>query len=107
MRIAVASKGLDVSTNFGCCTNFNYYNVENNALVDSRNLPSRGHLCGSQADFLRQLGVGVLICGTISDKDAASMEGAGIEVVCGATGRATAAADRYLHRDAPSITLHK
>ncbi len=42
MRIAVASEGLDVSSHFGCCTNFNFYQVENGELVDSRNLPAKG-----------------------------------------------------------------
>ena len=41
MRIAVASEGLDVSKHFSSCTNFNFYKVENNELVDSRNLPSK------------------------------------------------------------------
>ena len=93
MRIAVASEGLDVSSHFGCCTNFNFYQVEN---VDSRNLPSQGHLCGSQANFLRQIEVKVLLCGTISEKDAESMKAAGITVVQGAHGRAITAADNYL-----------
>lgn len=96
MRIAVASEGLDVSSHFGCCTNFNYYKVEDNQLVDSRNLPSQGHLCGSQANFLRQIEVKVLICGAISEKDADSMRQAGITVVPGASGRAIAAANAYL-----------
>ena len=39
MRIAVASKGLDVSNHFGCCTNFNYYKVIDNQLVDSEISP--------------------------------------------------------------------
>ena len=69
MRIAVASEGLDVSKHFSSCTNFNFYKVENNELVDSRNLPSQEHLCGSQANFLRQIEVRVLICGTISERD--------------------------------------
>lgn len=98
MRIAVASEGLDVSSHFGCCTNFNYYKVENNELVDSRNLPSQGHLCGSQANFLRQIEVKVLICGTISDKDTDSMNNAGITVVSGASGRALEAAYAYLQQ---------
>ena len=68
MRIAVASEGLDVSKHFSSCTNFNFYKVENNELVDSRNLPSQEHLCGSQANFLRQIEVRVLICGTISER---------------------------------------
>ena len=91
MRIAVASEGLDVSSHFGCCTNFNFYQVENGELVDSRNLPSQGHLCGSQANFLRQIEVKVLLCGTISEKDAESMKAAGITVVQGAEGRAITA----------------
>lgn len=101
MRIAVASKGLDVSAHFGSCTNFNYYKVEGNELVDSRNLPSQGHLCGSQANFLRQIEVKVLICGAISDKDVESMNNAGITVVPGAEGRAIDAAAEYAHASLP------
>lgn len=96
MRIAVASTGLDVCGHFGCCTNFNYYTVNCGQLVDSRNLPSQGHLCGSQANFLRQIEVTVLICGSISPKEVASMEQAGITVVPGASGRALTAAQDYL-----------
>lgn len=99
MRIAVASEGLDVCCHFGCCTNFNYYKVEDGQLVDSRNLPSQGHLCGSQANFLRQIEVKVLLCGTISAKDAESMRQAGIEVVSGMSGRAIVAAQSYLDGD--------
>lgn len=97
MRIAVASEGLDVCSHFSCCTNFNYYKIENGEMVDSRNLPSQGHLCGSQANFLRQIDVKELICGTISQKDAQSMEHAGIKVVPGASGRAFTVVDNYLH----------
>lgn len=97
MRIAVASEGLDVSERFSRCTNFNYYKVSNNELVDSRNLPSEGHLCGSQANFLRQIEVKVLICNGISDRDIESMNAAGITVVAGASGRALEVADAYLH----------
>lgn len=96
MRIAVASQGLDVSPHFGSCTNFNYYKVENNQLVDSRNLPSSSHLCGSQANFLRQIEVKVLLCGAISPHDKEQMERAGITVISGVSGRATEAAMAYL-----------
>lgn len=96
MRIAVASQGLDVSPHFGSCTNFNYYKVENNQLVDSRNLPSSGHLCGSQANFLRQIEVKVLLCGAISPHDKEQMERAGVTVISGVSGRATEAAMAYL-----------
>lgn len=96
MRIAVASEGLDVSSHFSCCTNFNYYKIEHGEMVDSRNLPSQGHLCGSQANFLRQIDVKVLICNHITAKEAESMERAGIKVVPGATGRAIKACAAYL-----------
>ena len=96
MRIAVASEGLEVSSQFSCCTNFNFYKVEHGQLVDSQNLPSQGHLCGSQANFLRQIEVKVLLCGTISEKEVESMQNAGIKVVIGAHGRALMAAQEYL-----------
>ena len=105
MRIAVASEGLDVCRHFGCCTNFNYYKVENGQLVDSRNLPSQGHLCGSQANFLRQIEVKVLLCDTISPKDAANMEQAGITVVPGYSGRALTAAESYVSAAPSSFAL--
>lgn len=108
MRIAVASEGLDVSKHFSSCTNFNFYKVENNELVDSRNLPSQEHLCGSQANFLRQIEVRVLICGTISERDIEIMNKAGITVVTGASGRALKAADAYLHDGLPQLRrLHR
>jgi predicted Fe-Mo cluster-binding NifX family protein len=105
MRIAVASEGLDVSSHFSSCTNFNFYKVENNELVDSRNLPSQEHLCGSQANFLRQIEVRILICGTISQRDIEIMNKAGITVVTGASGNALHAADDYLHQRLANITI--
>ena len=81
------------------------FEVENNELVDSRNLPSQEHLCGSQANFLRQIEVRVLICGTISERDIEIMNKAGITVVTGASGRALKAADAYLHDGLPSCAV--
>lgn len=107
MRIAVASEGLEVSNHFGCCTNFNYYKVIDNQLVDSRNLPSQGHLCGSQANFLRQIEVCILICGTISQHDIESMNKAGITVVSGAEGNALQAAESYLQGNPENLTVYE
>lgn len=107
MRIAVASEGLNVSSHFSCCTNFNYYKVQNGTLADSRNLPSQGHLCGSQANFLRQIDVKVLLCGSISKRDVERMNNAGITVVSGVSGRAIDAAFAYLKdhkQDFPDTT---
>ena len=101
MRIAVASEGLDVSSHFSCCTNFNYYKIENGEMVDSRNLPSQGHLCGSQANFLRQIDVKILIFGANSKKENESMENAGIKVVAGTSGRAFEVVEKYL-KDNPA-----
>ncbi len=49
-----------------------------------------------EANFLRQIGVKVLICANISPKDVASMEEAGIAVVRHAGGRAIEAAQAYV-----------
>lgn len=103
MRIAVASEGLDVSSHFSCCTNFNYYKIENGKMVDSRNLPSQGHLCGSQANFLRQIDVKILICGSISKKETETMENAGIKVIPGASGRAFQVVADYLKNNPATV----
>lgn len=103
MRIAVASEGLDVSSHFSCCTNFNYYKIENGEMVDSRNLPSQGHLCGSQANFLRQIDVKILICGSISKKETETMENAGIKVIPGASGRAFQVVADYLKNNPATV----
>lgn len=103
MRIAVASEGLDVSSYFSCCTNFNYYKIENGEMVDSRNLPSQGHLCGSQANFLRQIDVKILICGSISKKETETMENAGIKVIPGASGRAFQVVADYLKNNPATV----
>lgn len=94
-----------MSKHFSSCTNFNFYKVENNELVDSRNLPSQAHLCGSQANFLRQIEVRVLICGAISEADVETMNKAGITVVTGASGNALQAADAYLHDRLPNAVI--
>lgn len=106
MRIAVASTGLDISSHFGYCTNFNYYKVVDNELVDSRNLPSQGHLCGSQANFLRQIECRVLICGIISPFEIEAMNSAGITVVSGAKGNALQAAQAYLKGELENTEVH-
>ena len=103
MRIAVASEGLDVSSHFSCCNNFNYYKIENGEMVDSRNLPSQGHLCGSQANFLRQIDVKILICGSISKKETETMENAGIKVIPGASGRAFQVVADYLKNNPATV----
>ena len=103
MRIAVASEGLDVCSHFSCCTNFNYYKIENGEMVDSRNLPSQGHLCGSQANFLRQIDVKILICGSISKKETETMENAGIKVIPGASGRAFQVVADYLKNNPATV----
>lgn len=103
MRIAAASEGLDVSSHFSCCTNFNYYKIENGEMVDSRNLPSQGHLCGSQANFLRQIDVKILICGSISKKETETMENAGIKVIPGASGRAFQVVADYLKNNPATV----
>lgn len=72
-------------------------------MVDSRNLPSQGHLCGSQANFLRQIDVKILICGSISKKETETMENAGIKVIPGASGRAFQVVADYLKNNPATV----
>ncbi|MGN0301922.1 MAG: NifB/NifX family molybdenum-iron cluster-binding protein [Anaerotardibacter sp.] len=97
MQIAVASEGLNVCPIFSACSNFNYYKIEDGQIVASRNLPSQGHLCGSQANFLRQIDVKVLLCDRIQNKEIDSLNAAGITVISNVSGRAIDCVCDYLN----------
>ena len=107
MRIAVASEGLNVSTHFSACSNFNYYKIEDGLITDSRNLPSAGHLCGSQANFLRQIEVKVLICNRIQNKEIESLNNAGITVVANVSSRAIDCVSDYIFETLEDFEIYE
>lgn len=96
MRIAVASRGLEIASSFIQSQNFNYYTTISCQIVASQNMPEQGVSPEEHADLMRKMDVDVLICDEISDSARTTFEEQGIKVVEGKTGNALQAAEEYV-----------
>lgn len=96
MKIAVASEGVMVTEHFGHCVNFNIFNVENNKIVKQESIPNPGHKPGFLPNYLGDLGVNVIISGGMGGGAIDIFNERGIEVIVGASGMASNAAESYL-----------
>ena len=96
MKIAVASDGGQVTEHFGHCQSFMIYQVENNTIINSENIPNPGHRPGFLPNFLNDLGVKVIISGGMGGGAIEIFEEKGIAVVTGARGSTDDAAGNYL-----------
>ena len=65
MRIAVTYQDGKVFPHFGHTEQFKLYEVENNQVIRSMVIPSTGFGHGALANFLKQAGVQLVICGGI------------------------------------------
>lgn len=63
MIIAVGSDSNKVSKHFGHCKNFNIYEVNDNKIINEKNLESPGHDSGRIPEFLEEQGTEVVISG--------------------------------------------
>ena len=98
MRITVASEGLEVSPQFGHCSNFTCYKIRCGVIVECQNMPNPHVPAVRLASMLRDVDVSVLIAGSIERDAADAMRAAGIDVVTGTAGTARNAVEAYLAR---------
>jgi len=96
MKIAVASEGRNVTEHFGHCENFNIYDTENGKILKSASVPNPGHKPGFLPNFLGDMGVNVIISGGMGGGAVDIFNERGIEVITGASGEASKAAECYL-----------
>lgn len=96
IKIAVASENKMVTEHFGHCVNFNIFEVENNQIVKSESIANPGHKPGFLPNFLNDMGVNVIISGSMGSSAIDIFNEKGIEVIVGASGDAKAAAEAYL-----------
>ncbi|MGI6104583.1 MAG: NifB/NifX family molybdenum-iron cluster-binding protein [Raoultibacter sp.] len=99
MNIAVASNGLEVSPYFECCTNYNYFTIDQGMVKDYRNFPILAQQSLSPINILRELGIDVVIVGCVKNTNRALIEELGIEVVCRKKGEAKEAVEDYLSEE--------
>ncbi len=97
MRIAVASDNDMVTGHFGHCSNFNIYHVENDKITKSETVLNPGHKPGFLPNYLKQMGVDIIIAGGMGQGAKEIFSDNGIEVITGATGEAKVAAEEYLN----------
>lgn len=96
MKIAVASKGRNITEHFGHCENFNIFYIEDKKIVKSESIPNPGHRPGFLPNYLNDLGVGVIISGGMGSGAVDIFREKGIEVVIGARGDARDTVEKYL-----------
>lgn len=96
MKIAVSYANGDVFQHFGKTEFFKIYETEGKRILSGQVVPTDGIGHEALAEFLKGLGVEVVICGGLGDGAMAALTGAGIEVCSGAEGDTDLAVDSYL-----------
>ena len=96
MKIAVSYANGEVFQHFGKTEFFKIYETEGKRILSGQVVPTDGIGHEALAEFLKGLGVEVVICGGLGDGAMAALTGAGIEVCSGAEGDTDLAVDRYL-----------
>lgn len=101
MIIAVTYENGMVFQHFGHTAQFKLYSVENNAIKESRLLPTGASGHGALAGLLEAAGVNTLICGGIGAGAKDALAKCGITIFPGVTGNADQSVQALL-----SGTLH-
>lgn len=106
MKIAVTYENGEVFQHFGHTENFKLYEVEAGQVISSEIVATNGSGHEALADFLTDLSVSVLLCGSIGSGAQAALAGAGIEICSGAAGEADAAVKAYLNGELESAGVN-
>ncbi len=96
MKIAVTFENGNVFQHFGHTERFKIYTVENSEIVNLEIADTNGSGHGALADFLKNKGVDVLICGGIGGGAQNALTEAGIKFFGGVQGSADSAVLAYL-----------
>ena len=96
LKIAVASDHGIVTQHFGHCQEFVVFETQNNQITKTETLANPGHRPGFLPNFLAEQGVNVIISGGMGGAAVAIFNEKNIEVIVGASGDASKAAESYL-----------
>lgn len=97
MKIAVASEGNRITEHFGHCENFNIFEVEDNRIIRKESIPNPGHKPGFLPNYLKDLGIDVIVSGGMGGGAIEIFNERGVEVITGAVGDAEEAARQYIN----------
>ncbi|SHF60964.1 Predicted Fe-Mo cluster-binding protein, NifX family [Caldanaerobius fijiensis DSM 17918] len=96
MKIAIASDGNFVSQHFGHCEGFTIYEIEGKQIITKNFIENPGHRPGYLPQFLKDLGVNVIIAGGMGDSAQKLFAENGIEVIVGVSGICDDVIQQYL-----------
>ncbi|NLM44568.1 MAG: dinitrogenase iron-molybdenum cofactor [Clostridiales bacterium] len=99
MKIAVASEGKYVSEHFGHCEGFTFYEVKEDEVVKKDFKQNPGHRPGFLPDFLKKLGVNVVISGGMGEAAQRLFAENNIDVIVGAAGNCDDVIQKYLKNE--------
>lgn len=98
MKIAIPTREGLIDNHFGHCDHYTIYTVEDGKIIASQTLPSpQGCGCKSNiASVLEQMGVTVMLAGSMGEGAKNKLEGHNIRVVRGCSGAVEAVAEAFL-----------
>jgi len=97
MKVAVTYENGKIFQHFGHAEEFKIYTIENKEIVSSEVISTNGSGHGALAEFLKNLGADVLICGGIGKGAKDALKEAGIELYGGVDGDADEEVSDFLN----------
>ncbi|SHH22909.1 NifB/NifX family molybdenum-iron cluster-binding protein [Tepidibacter thalassicus] len=96
MRVAIAKEGTMVSGHFGHCEGFEFFTVEDNAVVKREFIENPGHRPGFLPRFLAEKGANVIISGGMGETAQVLFRENGIDVIVGVEGTLDDVIDKFI-----------
>ena len=96
MKIAVTYSDGQVFQHFGKSEQFKIYDTIDDEIISSEIVDTSGSGHSALADFLKEKGAGVLICGGIGVGAVTALQNAGIQILGGAEGEADKCVEEFL-----------
>ncbi len=108
-KIAIPSNGNNVATHFGRCPSYTIVEIEDNEVINKKEISNPGHKPGFLPRFLKDKGVDCVITGGMGRKAKNLFDNESIKVVTGVTGSVDKALENYLNdklEDGENICEH-
>lgn len=97
MKIAIANDNGYVSPHFGHCSEYVFFEIENNTVTSKRSVQTPPHQPGVLPEFLANHGADCVIAGGMGARAQELLKSYGIDVVLGVQGLVDSVLEAYLN----------
>lgn len=97
MKIAISTDSGYVCAHFGRAPIFTFVTIENNEVVEVKELPNPGHTVGSIPSFIHENGATYMIAGGMGQRAVQFFNQYGIEVITGVQGQINDVIEKILN----------